>query len=137
MDRISRYRILSFKTNQVFGILNIEYEASDMLTISDFDRDGGRDFLVIGDERVAALAAKKPIGIWLSTESGLGLPLFIALTVILTIGVILLIVKSRDLRMSRKEIRASIKKTKLTIVVNVIVLILMTLCFILFLIQLW
>ncbi|MFW9821895.1 MAG: hypothetical protein ACFFE4_03125 [Candidatus Thorarchaeota archaeon] len=136
MERISRYRILSFKTNQVFGILNLEYEAYDMETIGDFDQDGGRDFLVIGDGRVAALAAKKPIGIWLSTESGLGLPLFIALTVILAIGVILLIVKSRDLKMSRKEIRASIKKTKLTVFVNVLVLILMTLCFILFLIQL-
>jgi hypothetical protein len=136
MERISRYRIISFKTGKVFAIFNIEYDGEEMSTIGDFDGDGGRDFLIINDGRVIALSAKKPIGIWLSTESGLGLPLFIALTIILGIGVILMIVKSRDLRMSRKSIRASIKKTKLTILVNAIVLILMTLCFILFLVQL-
>jgi len=136
MEPISRYKIISFKTHEVFGIFNIEYSSDSMLTIDDFDRDGARDFLIINEERIVALSAKKPIGIWLSTESGLGMPLFIALTVILGIGVILLIIKSRDLRMSRKAIRASIKKTKLTIMVNAIVLILMTLCFILFLIQL-
>jgi len=136
IEGITRYKIFNFITKKVLGIINIQYDPESMINIQSFDGDNRRDFLICEGGRVVALSTKKPIGIWLSTEFGFGLPLFIAFTVMLGAGVLIMIIKSRDLRMSRKAIRASIKKTKLTITVNTLVIIFMTLCFILFLIQL-
>ena len=136
MQPISRYRIYSFITGKVFGILNLEYNPERMTNIDDFDGNGRRDFLLNDDGRLVALSTKKPVGIWLSSEFTMGIPLFIALVAMLAGGVIILILKGRDLRVHRGRIRESLKKSKLTITVNVVVLILMTLCFILFLAQL-
>lgn len=136
MEPISRYKIFNFMTKEVLGTINIQYSPESMLNIADIDGDGKRDFLICEGGRLIALSTTKPTGIWLSTEFGYGLPLFIVLTVMLGAGVLILIIKSRDLRKSRKKIKASIKEKKLTVAVNVLVLILMTLCFILFLFQL-
>lgn len=136
MQPISRYKLYSFITGKVFGILNLEYSSEIITNIDDFDGNNRRDFLLNDDGRLVALSTKKPVGIWLSSEFTMGIPLFIALVAILAGGVIILILKGRDLRVHRGRIRESIKKSKLTITVNVVVLILMTLCFILFLAQL-
>ena len=133
---IARFRIISFTTEEVFGIINLQYSADTMINIGDVDSNGKRDFLICEEARVMALSTTKPVGIWLSTGFRFGFPLFIILAVMLGGGVLILIIRSKDLRMSRKEIRASIKQSKLTLAVNVIVLILMTLVFILFLLQL-
>ncbi len=136
IENIARFSIISFTTEEVFGIINLQYSADTIINIGDIDSNGKRDFLICEEARVIALSTTKPVGIWLSPGFRFGFPLFIILAVMLGGGVLILIIRSKDLRMSRKEIRASIKQTKLTLAVNVIVLILMTLVFILFLLQL-
>lgn len=136
IENIARYKVFNFITKEVLGIINIQYSPESMIPVSDFDGNGRKDFLVCDEGRVITLSTEKPVGIWLSTEFGFGFPLFIVLVVMLGGGVIILLIKSRDLKMSRELIKASMKRTKLTITVNALVLILMTLCFILFLFQL-
>ncbi|MFX1567891.1 MAG: hypothetical protein ACFFCV_05930 [Promethearchaeota archaeon] len=135
-EDIARYRIFSFATEEVLAIINLQYESETMINIGDIDNNGRKDFLVCEEARVMALSTTKPVGIWLSSGFRFGFPLFIILAGMLGGGIIILIIKSKDLRMSRKEIRESIRQTKLTVIINVIVLILMTLAFILFLFQL-
>jgi hypothetical protein len=96
----------------------------------EFNGDGKKDFLVSGDDRVVALSTSKPMGLWLSPLFPLGMPLFIILTILLAAGVIIIILRGK--RLSYK--RLAIKEHKLTIVVNVLAIVLMTMTFILFLV---
>ncbi|MFX1418671.1 MAG: hypothetical protein ACFE9N_07110 [Promethearchaeota archaeon] len=128
-SEVNRYKIINFLNNHVFAIINTEYSGDTLFTISDFDNDGKKDFIVAGSDRIAALSARKPWGIWLSPAFPLGLPLFIVLVILLVAGVIIIILRGRRLQYQRK----SIKEHKLTVAVNVLAISLMSLTFILFL----
>ncbi len=130
-NEVMRYTILNPISGKKFAILNTEYYAQSIITISDFDGDGKKDFVISEDDRVIALSTQKPVGLWLSPAFPLGLPLFIVLTILLAAGIIIIILFGRRLNYQRK----SVKEHKLTIAVNVLAISLMTITFILFLIM--
>ncbi|MFW9879112.1 MAG: hypothetical protein ACFFG0_39035, partial [Candidatus Thorarchaeota archaeon] len=127
---VNRYRIINFISGEQYAIINTEFSGDTLITINDFDGDGRRDFVIAGDDRIAAISSRKPIGIWLSPLFPLGLPLFIILCVLLGAGVIIIILRGKRLQYRRK----AVKEYKLTIVVNALAIGLMSLTFLLFLI---
>ncbi len=130
-SEVRRYTILNPISGKKYAILNTEYYAQSIITISDFDGDGKKDFAISGDDRVIALSTQKPVGLWLSPAFPLGLPLFILLVILLVAGIIIIILFGRRLNYQRK----SVKEHKLTVAVNGLAIGLMTLTFILFLIM--
>jgi len=70
-------------SSKELAILNTDFSTENIVTIEDFDNNGKKDFLISGDDRVIALSTQKPWGLWLSPAFSFGLPLFIALVVIL------------------------------------------------------
>ncbi|NVM35502.1 MAG: hypothetical protein HWN81_07890 [Candidatus Lokiarchaeota archaeon] len=127
---VRRFTILSAIDGQEFAILNTEYFADSIITKSDIDGDGKKDFAISGDDRVIVLSSSKPRGLWLSSAFPLGLPLFIVLAVLLGIGIIILILKGKSVSYHRQNI----KEHKLTIAVTTLAILLMTITFLLFLI---
>jgi hypothetical protein len=130
-NAVQRYHIISFLSNTELALLNIDYHSDNVITINDFDGDGKKDYAVDGD-RIAALSTSKPTGIWLSSEFPLGIPLFIILCICLIIGVGILARNARRIKITKDRL----KKTRLAISVNIIVIALMTLSIIMFLMQL-
>ncbi|MHA2050787.1 MAG: hypothetical protein ACW986_14335, partial [Promethearchaeota archaeon] len=124
-----RYRIFSVISGKNFAIMNTEFHGRSIITINDFDSDNKKDFVITGDERVFGLSSRKPLGIWLSSEFQLGLPLFIVLALLLGIGLIIVLLRGKRLNYRRR----SVKEHKLTVAVNIIAVTLMTLTFLLFL----
>ncbi|MFX0041730.1 MAG: hypothetical protein ACFE8L_02355 [Candidatus Hodarchaeota archaeon] len=129
-NEVRRFTILNPISGKKYAIINTEYHADSIITISDFDGDGKKDFVITGDDRVIALSTQKPVALWLSPAIPYGLPLFIVLTILLAAGIIIVILYGRKLNYRRK----SVKEHKLTVVVNGMAIGLMTLTFILFLI---
>ncbi|MFX1495062.1 MAG: hypothetical protein ACFFBZ_12320, partial [Promethearchaeota archaeon] len=130
LSEVRRYRIISFITHEDLQILNTEYHSSSILTIDDFDGDGKKDYILSGDDRIIALSSRKEMGLWLSPLFPLGLPLFIILSILLVLGIIIAVVWGKRLSYQRKNI----KEHKLTVFVNTIAIILVSLFFVLFLI---
>lgn len=128
---VQRYHIISFQSNTELFLLNIDYHSNDIITINDFDGDGLKDYAIDGD-RVAALSSSNPEGIWLSSEFPFGIPLFIILCLFIVIGVGILARNARRVKVSKDRL----KKTRLAVSVNIIVITLMTLSIIMFLMQL-
>lgn len=127
---VRRYTILSAVDGHEFAILNTDFYADSIITKSDFDGDGKKDFVISGDDRVITLSSSKPWGLWLSSAFPLGLPLFIVLSILLGIGIIILILKGKSISYHRHNI----KEHKLTIAVTTLAIVLMTITFLLFLI---
>ena len=130
-NNVQRFHIISFPTNNELSVLNIDYHPNHITTINDFDGDGLKDYIVDGD-MVAALSSSKPTGIWLSPAFPLGFPLFIILCACVIVGIAILARNFRRIKISRERI----KKTRLAVSVNIIVIALMTISIILFLMQL-
>ncbi|MFX0181113.1 MAG: hypothetical protein ACFE78_13065, partial [Candidatus Hodarchaeota archaeon] len=130
LSEVRRYRIISFITHEDLQILNTEYHSSSILTIDDFDGDGKKDYVLSGDDRIIALSSRKEMGLWLSPSFPLGLPIFIILSILLVLGIIIAAVWGKRLSYQRKNI----KEHKLTVYVNTIAIILVSLFFVLFLI---
>lgn len=131
-NEVRRFSIISFPENIVLGVINIDQGMENLVPCQDISGDGKGDFIFSAHDRIAALASSKPLAIWQSPHFPLGLPLFIILIVILSIGILLIILKSRKVSYSRRKI----KEHKLTIVVNIAAITLITLTFLLFMIQL-
>jgi len=130
-NNVKRYHIISFPDNNELVTLNLDYHCDRIITINDFDGDGLKDFAIDGDN-VAALSSSEPTGIWLSSAFPLGIPLFIILCICLVVGVGILARNARRIKVSKERL----KKTRLAVSVNVIVIALMTLSIVLFLMQL-
>ena len=130
-NEVGRFTILNVVNGKELAIFNTEYHPDSITTISDFDGDGQKDFVISGDDRIIAISTKKPLGLWLSPEFPLGLPLFIVLAILLAAGIIILILRGKRLQYHRQNI----KEHKLTVAVNILAIALMTLTFLLFLIQ--
>ena len=129
---VQRYSILSTPDNTVLSIINNEYGVQYMLPFQDLSGDGKTDYIFSAHDKIVAFASSKPLGIWLSPHFSLGIPLFAILVALLCVGILLLILKSRKLSYSR----GGVKEHKLTVAVNVLAISLMTVTFLLFLIQL-
>jgi len=129
---VRRLSIVSVPENKVLAVVNLDTGAQKIVPFQDISNDGKGDMLFSSHDKIVALASSKPQAIWLSPEFTLGLPLFITLAVVLCIGIFLAILKGRKLSFSRK----SVKEHKLTVYVNVAAIVLMSVTFLLFLIQL-
>ncbi|TET59027.1 MAG: hypothetical protein E3J52_06945 [Promethearchaeota archaeon] len=130
-NEVHRYTILNFINGNELAILNIDAGSDGLITITDFDGDGKKDFAIFGDDRVVALSASKPQGLWLSSAFPLGLPLFIVLSALLIAGVIIIVLRGKRLKYRRH----AVKEHKLTVAVNILAIALMSLTFLLFLIM--
>lgn len=131
-NEVRRFRIVNIINNEDLAVINIDQGGEFIIPFQDINGDGKGDFLFSSDDVVVALASSKPQAIWQSPYFPLGFPLFIILIVILCIGLFLIILKGRQLSYSRKKI----KEHKLTVVVNASAITLISLTFLLFLIQL-
>jgi len=131
-QEVRRLSILSPSDNVVLGIINNEYGAQELLPFHDLSGDGKGDYVFSAHDRVIAFASSKPVAIWLSPHFSFGTPLFAILVALLCIGILLVILKSRKLSFRR----GSVKEHKLTIAVNALAITLMSVTFLLFLIQL-
>ena len=129
---VRRYSIVSIPENEVLSIVNTDQGAQEITPIQDFSGDSKSDYILAAHDRIVALASSKPIALWQSPYFPLGFPLFIILVALLCIGVFLVIWKSRKISFSRKNI----KEHKLTVVVNASAIAMMTVTFLLFMIQL-
>ena len=129
---VRRITIISVPEIKKLAIFNLEYDATSIFTIPDFDGDGKKDFSFSSDDRLITLSTAKPLGLWLSSRFSWGFPMFITLVVFLGIGLFLIMLKGRKISYKRE----GIKEHKLTIAVNSITIGLMTVAFILLLFQL-
>ncbi len=127
---VNRYKIISIVNGKEFALINTGYSGDSVITISDFDGDGKKDFALAGDDSIIALSTRKPLGLWLSPMFPLGFPLFVVLAILLVAGVIIIILRGKRLQYRRQ----AVGQYKLTVAVNVLAIGLMTLTFILFLI---
>jgi len=129
---VARFHIISIPEHIVLGIINIEYRAQEMVTISDIDGDGKKDFTFSSHERIATLSASDPQALWKSRSFPLDFPLLITLAVFIGAGIILVALKGRKLSYSR----SNVKEHKLTVAVNITAIVLISATFALFLAQL-
>ena len=131
-SEVRRYSIVSVPENGVLSVINTDQGGQRILPFQDLNGDGKGDFILASNDRILALASSKPVAIWLSPYFTLGFPLFILLVVLLCIGIFLVILKGRKVNYSRKKI----KEHKLTVAVNVAAIALISVTFLLFMIQL-
>jgi len=127
---VGRFTILDVVNGKELAIFNTEYHPDSITTINDFDGDGKKDFVISGDDRLIALSTRKPVGLWLSPAFPLGLPLFIVLAILLGAGILILILRGKRLEYRRK----GFKEHKLTVIVNILAIALITMTFLVFLI---
>jgi len=131
-QEVQRYSILSTPDDKVLSIINNEYGVQYMLPFQDLSGDGKSDYIFSAHNKIVAFASSKPLGIWLSPHFSLGIPIFAILVALLCVGILLIILKGRKVSFSK----GGIKKHKLTVAVNVLAITLMSVTFLLFLIQL-
>jgi len=126
----NRFTYVSGKDGNILGIVNMDIGPFSIISIPDFDDNGKKDFVIGSWGKVIALSSQSPIGIWLSPDFSFGFPLFVVLAFLLIAGTAILIIKGRKLHF---DVRASIKKNKLTFIANIIIISLVTINFLLFL----
>ncbi len=131
-SEVSRFSIVSIPENEVLSVINTNQGTDRIIPFQDLNGDGKGDFILASNDRIAALASSKPIALWLSPLFPLGFPLFIILVALLCIGIFLVLLKSKKVSYSRKKI----KEHKLTVAVNIAAIALISVTFLLFLIQL-
>ena len=131
-QEVRRYSIISIPENEVLSIVNNEYGVKNLIPLQDLNGDGKGDYIFSAHDRVVAFASSKPAGIWLSPYFAYGIPLFAILVALLCVGILLIILKSRKLSYSR----GGVKEHKLTVSVNILAISLISVTFLLFLIQL-
>ena len=129
---VRRFSIISVPDNEVLAVVNLDTGAERTIPFQDLNGDGKGDILFSSHDRIVALASSKPAAIWQSPNFPLGFPLFIILVVLVCIGLFLVILKSRKLSYSKRKI----KEHKLTVVVNIAAIALISVTFLLFMIQL-
>ncbi len=133
MNEINRFSIIdAMNYDNKLGIINIDQSPEKMIMISDVNGDGKRDFGFTNSGRTFGLALINPRPIFLSPVFPLGIPLFIILLTFLVLGILILIIKGKQLEFSFKK---GYRENKLTFIINVVAISLMTISFLLFLIQ--
>ena len=128
---VRRYSILSTPDNIILSVINNEYGVQSILPLQDLNGDGKSDNIFSSYNKSVAFASSKPLAIWASPHFPFGIPLLAILVAFLCIGILLIILKSRKLNYTK----GGIKEHKLTVIVNVLAITLISLTFLLFLIQ--
>ena len=129
-NEVARFTIINPVTGKEISVINTEFHPDSLITVNDFDGDGKKDYVISGDDRIAAISTRDPKGLWLSPVFPLGLPLFIVLVILLVAGIVIIILKGKHLNYKR----GNIKEHKLTVAVNALAIALITMTFFLFLI---
>jgi len=129
---VRRFSVVSIPENDVLAVMNLDTGAQRIVPSQDINGDGKGDILLSSGDKVLVVASSKPQAIWLSPHFSLGVPLFIILVSALCIGLFLAILKGRKISFKK----GNVKEHKLTVVVNVAAIALMSFTFLLFLIQL-
>jgi hypothetical protein len=129
---VRRFSIVSTPDSSVLSIINSEYNINNMFPLQDLNGDGKSDYIFSIYGGVAAFASSKPVSIWLSPHFSFGIPLFAILVALLCVGILLVILKGRKISLSR----GGVKEHKLTVAVNALAITLISVTFLLFLIQL-
>jgi len=135
INTVSRYKIINPRADKVLAITNTDQWVQDIITIEDFNGDNKKDYLVMTWQSLMALSSQDPKPIFLSSFFPLGIPLFILFVAMIIIGIFLLIKFGKKLTIERDEIIKNLKTRKLAVIVNIIVISLMTLTFLMFLLQ--
>jgi len=128
---VQRYSILSTPGNKVLSIINNEYGVQYILPFQDISGDGKSDYIFSAHDKIVAFASSKPMAIWASPHFFLGIPLLVILIALLCGGILLAILKGRKISFSR----GGVKEHKLTVAVNTLAIALISVTFLLFLIQ--
>ncbi|MBN1214146.1 MAG: hypothetical protein JXA99_01765 [Candidatus Lokiarchaeota archaeon] len=136
IDNIRRIIIRSTTSNKNLAIINTNMDSEYFKTINDFNGDGKNDLLITGWQNFYIITSQDPIDLWLSPDILLSIPFFIILIACLIIGFIFLIPNIKKLHIRREEIKQNIRRRRLAIIVNIISIALMTITFLLFLMQL-
>lgn len=129
-NQVSRYKFITTLDKEEHGVINTDFSPNDIQIFSDIDDDGKKDLLICADSRIFIMSITPPSPIWLSSEFPFGLPLFFICSGCLAFGIIILILKAKQLNFS---IRKGMKEKRLTFVVNLVSIILMSISFLLFL----
>jgi len=132
---VTRYYIINPVTKKNLAIINTDQWADKWQTMEDFDGDGENDLLIFSWQSIMTLSSQDPTPIFLSNIFPLGIPVFIILIAMLLIGLYLVIRNSKKLKVRRGEVLQNLKKRKLAVIVNIVIISLMTLTFLLFLLQ--
>ncbi|TXT65163.1 MAG: membrane protein of unknown function [Promethearchaeota archaeon] len=133
--QVNRYRIINPNSNKNLAIINTDQWVQDIFTIDDFNGDSKKDMLILSWQSVSALSTQDPVPIFLSSIFPLGIPLFIIFLAMIIIGIVILIRNGKKLSVQREKIVGSLKERKLAVIVNFVVISLMTLTFMMFLLQ--
>ena len=128
---VQRYSILSTPENEVLSIINNEYGVQYILPLQDLSGDGKGDYIFSAHDKIVAFASSKPLALWLSPHFLFGTPLLVFLVALLCVGLLLVILKGRKISFSRR----GAKEHKLTVAVNALAITLISVTFLLFLIQ--
>jgi len=119
-------------SNTELALVNTDYHIGSFLTISDFDGDGKKDYAFEDGNRIIAIATQKPSAIWNSSLFAPGLAIFVILAIMLVFSLIVLIINGKKIKPKRNRLQQS----KMAVVANIVAILLMTISFIMFLIQL-
>jgi len=128
----SRFIIIDPISNTELALINIDYRVSDIITIPDIDGDGKKDYAFEDGDKITAISTQKPFPIWLSPIFEPGLAIFIILAIMLVFSLIVLIINGKKIKPKRNRLQRS----KMAVVVNVVVVALMTISFVMFLLML-
>jgi hypothetical protein len=130
MSYVRRYQFVNALNGQEFWQINTDRQLITVIVSSDIDRDGLRDIAGMADDNyVISFSVAKPVDLWLSAKYSYGPLLFGVCIAFLIIGILLLVRYGTKLRFN---IRKSFKENKMTVVVNVFTIVVMTITFVLF-----
>ncbi|MBD3212926.1 MAG: hypothetical protein GF311_09990 [Candidatus Lokiarchaeota archaeon] len=132
-SEVNRFKVFSFIDNSVYSIINTDSDGYELIPIQDIDGDNRKDMVFSGWISVLALSSRDPQMLWISPAFPIGIPLLIVLIILGILGVFLVIFFGKRMTFKKDKIREGFKKRKLATIVNIVVLILMTLSFLLFL----
>ncbi|MHA1193767.1 MAG: hypothetical protein ACTSP9_16010 [Promethearchaeota archaeon] len=118
--------------NSEIALLNTDYHIDYIISIPDIDTDGKKDYAFSDGSRIIGIATQDPISIWISPLFEPGLIIFIILAIMLVFSLIVLIINGKKIKPKRDRLQQS----KMAVVANVVAISLMTISFVMFLLQL-
>lgn len=128
-SEISRYKIFNFYENQLLGVINTEVSPISMMEIPDFNSDGRMDLVITSYGDIVGISSQIPKALYQSSVFPLNIPIFIAVIILLIIGIIIILKEIKNLEFNRELI----SRNKLAVSINILSIVLITISFLLFL----
>ncbi|MHA1274927.1 MAG: hypothetical protein ACTSQS_16055, partial [Promethearchaeota archaeon] len=130
---VDRFYIVSaVDDNNEIGIINIQDSPVKAIIFDDINGDDVKDIAFASYKKIIVMSAMDPVPIWLFSKFQLGFYLFIIFLIFSCFGILIIIIKRKELDFNFKK---SMKENKLTFVITTIALTLVTITFLLFLSQ--